>query len=366
MRDFNQHSNMLATFVVSVYLLGFAFGPLVIAPMSEMYGRYWIYNVCNVFFVVFNIACAVSTNMDMLIVFRFFAGVAGSSPLTIGGGTIADMMPQEMRAKAMALWGIGPLLGPVLGPVCGGYLVEAKGWAWVFWVLSILVGFRSPICPQPHTRSLTSVQSGVFTILLFIFSSETYHPVLLERKAARLRKETGNPLLRSKLAVDIPPAEIWKRAIVRPLKMLFLSPIVLLMSIYISINYGILYLLFTTFTFVFQGQYRWSTGTTGLSYLGSGIGMFLGMIVLGIVSDKLIQKQQAKGRVKPEHRLPLRLTVPGGIMLPIGLFVYGWTTEYKVHWIVPIIGTAFFGWGNLSCMVCANAEHLAHRTDLGV
>jgi len=135
------------------------------------------------------------------------------------------------------------------------------------------------------------------------------------------------------------------------MKMLIFSPIVLLMSIFISINYGVLYLLFTTITYVFQGQYRWGTGTAGLSYLGTGVGMFLGMIIMGVCSDKIIKKHQAKGTVKPEHRLPLVLTVPGGVLLPIGLFLYGWTTEKKVHWIAPIIGTAFVGVGNMACMV---------------
>lgn len=144
MAGFGETSNMLASFVVSVYILGFAIGPLIIAPFSEMYGRFWIYNVCNVLFVVFNVACAVSTNLDMLIVFRFFAGCAGSSPLTIGGGSVADLFRPEQRAGAIALWGMGPLLGPVLGPVCGGYLVQAKGWPWVFWVLAIIVRSHAP------------------------------------------------------------------------------------------------------------------------------------------------------------------------------------------------------------------------------
>ena len=181
--------------------------------------------------------------------------------------------------------------------------------------------------------------------------SETYAPVLLERKAARLRKETGNSQLRSKLASNIPPKELFRLSIVRPLKMLLLSPIVLLMTIYISINYGMLYLLFTTISFVFEGQYHWSSGIVGLSYIGVGIGMVIGMVIFGSVSDKIIKKHKERGDVEPEHRLPFMLTVPGGIALPIGLFIYGWTTDKHTHWIVPIIGTAFVGMGMLSCMV---------------
>lgn len=330
LKAFHESSNIIAAFVVSVYILGFAIGPLIIAPMSELYGRIWLYNICNLLFVIFNIACALSKSMGMLIAFRFLAGCAGSAPLTLGGGTIADMFPQQQRAGAMAIWSMGPLLGPVVGPVCGGFLVEAMSWRWVFWILAIF--------------------GGAFGLLLLVVGRETYAPILLEKKAEALRKETGNLDYRSKLAKDIPPREVFIRAIARPMKMLFLSPIVGLMSLYIAINYGILYLFFTTITFVFEGQYHFSSGSVGLSYLGVGVGMIVGMAVLGVVSDKIIRKQQTKGNVKPEHRLPLILTLPGAIGLPIGTFIYGWTTQYTVHWIVPIIATAFIGLGNLTAM----------------
>lgn len=106
-REFHTTNQSLATFVVSVYILGFAMGPLVIAPLSEMYGRVPIYNVCNVCFVAFTIGCALATDMNSLIAFRFLAGCFGIAPITNGGGTIADMMPPEKRGGAMAIWAIG-------------------------------------------------------------------------------------------------------------------------------------------------------------------------------------------------------------------------------------------------------------------
>ena len=111
MADFHNDSQLLATFVVSVYLLGFAFGPLLIAPLSEIYGRLLLYHTSNICFVVFTAACALSTSLNMLIGFRFLAGLAGCTVLTIGGGTIADTTPQEKRGGAMAIWSLGPLLG---------------------------------------------------------------------------------------------------------------------------------------------------------------------------------------------------------------------------------------------------------------
>ncbi|KAF2684806.1 MFS general substrate transporter [Lentithecium fluviatile CBS 122367] len=331
LKTFNETSNIIAGLVVSIYILGFAIGPLIIAPMSELYGRFIVYHICNFLFVIFTIACALSNSMSMLIAFRVLAGCAGSAPLTMGGGTIADIFPPQERAGAMAIWSIGPLLGPVLGPVAGGFLVEAKGWRWVFWILAIF--------------------GGVFALLLLVVGRETYHPTILARKTARLRRETGNANLRSKLDSGLPPREVFMRSIVRPMKMLIFSPIVLLMSIYVAINYGILYLFFTTMTFVFEGTYHFSSGAVGLSYLGMGVGLIAGMAFLGTTSDKIIKKEQARGTALPEHRLHLLLSVPGAVCLPIGVFVYAWTTEKHVHWIAPIIGTALVGLGNLTGMM---------------
>lgn len=159
MADFNSTSSTLASLITSSYLLGYAFGPLVLAPLSEIYGRLLVYHTCNALFLIFNIACAVAPNLVALIVFRTFAGIAGSCPVTIGAGSIADMIPHEKRGLAMAAWLLGPLLGPSIGPlgmltseysaladlltkactVAGGYLTMAKGWRWNFWVLSIAV-----------------------------------------------------------------------------------------------------------------------------------------------------------------------------------------------------------------------------------
>jgi multidrug resistance protein len=144
LEDFGSTSKLLSSFVVSVYILGFAFGPLVVAPFSEYSGRAWVYNICNVFFVIFNIASALAPNMASLVVFRFLDGFAGVAAITCGSGTIADLVPREKRGQAMAIWSLGPLFGPIIGPVVGGFLVEATSWRWVFWVLAIAVGHTEP------------------------------------------------------------------------------------------------------------------------------------------------------------------------------------------------------------------------------
>lgn len=139
MQDFRAASNLLATFVVSVFVLGFAFGPLLLAPLSDMCGRIPVYNTCNVAFLVFMILSAEAKSMGMLVAVRFLAGAFSVAVITCGSGSIADMIPLEYRGGAMVVWAIGPILSPIIGPVVGGFLVTAKGWRWVFWVISILV-----------------------------------------------------------------------------------------------------------------------------------------------------------------------------------------------------------------------------------
>lgn len=139
MKEFHSSNETVASLVVSIYLLGYAIGPLGLAPLSEIYGRLPVYHACNAMFVIWTMACALAPSIGPLLVFRVLAGIAGSCPLTIGGGSIADLIAQEKRGAAMAIFALGPLMGPVIGPVAGGYLGEAAGWRWVFWLITIAV-----------------------------------------------------------------------------------------------------------------------------------------------------------------------------------------------------------------------------------
>lgn len=121
MKEFGSDNTTLASFVVSVYLLGFVLGPLFVAPVSEIIGRNPVYHAGNILFTIFSIACAVSTDLPMFCVFRLFQGMAGAVPLTNGGATIADVIPPEGRGSALAVWALGPLMGYVtIGPLCEG------------------------------------------------------------------------------------------------------------------------------------------------------------------------------------------------------------------------------------------------------
>ncbi|KUJ18818.1 bicyclomycin resistance protein [Mollisia scopiformis] len=344
MTEFRSDNIELASFVVSVYVLGFAVGPLFFAPLSELYGRMPVYHLCNLGFLSFTIACALATNLNMLIGFRFLAGVFGSAPLTNGGGTIADLVTQEKRGKAMSGFVMGPIIGPIIGPVAGGYLSQAKGWRWTFWVLAML--------------------SGTFGLLGLAFMRETYAYAILDRKTKRLRKETGNMELRSKLDSGLSAKDYFLHSIVRPTKMLFYSPIVLGTAVFVGVVYGYLYLLFTTFTPVFEETYHFSSGTVGLTFLGLGIGSLAGVGFFAWATDHVLKMRRAAeeatasgeaseghaGALLPEFRL--KLLLPAYCLIPCGLFIYGWTAKYHVHWIVPILATVLIGIGNMAVFMC--------------
>lgn len=178
---------------------------------------------------------------------------------------------------------------------------------------------------------------------------ESYAQILLQRKTAQLRKETGNEQLKSKLETNTNPKRLFINSIIRPFKILFLSPIVLLFSTFTALFTGVAFLLFTTFPYVFEEQYGFSTSLSGLAYLGLGIGCLLGVVIFSRFSDRILKKLSGDGPMKPEYRLPLMVMFTP--IIPVGLFWYGWSAYYRTHWIVPILGTFCIGLGVLFVVV---------------
>ncbi|ROV93375.1 hypothetical protein VMCG_08407 [Cytospora schulzeri] len=325
--EFHITSSTVSSLAVTIYVLGLAIGPMVISPLSETYGRLPVYHASNPIFLAFVIGCALSRTIAQFMVFRFISGCMGGTPMALGGATIAEVTRPEARSVAMALFSLGPLTGPVLGPVIGGFTAGGLGWRWTFWLLAIL--------------------SGTVYITAAVFMRETHPKVLLERKATSLQASTGNSDLRTKTAQShLTPGQVLVAALIRPSKLLIRSPILLVISIYVALVFGTMYILFTTFTDVFEGQYGFSTSVSGLTYLGLGVALVAAMITFRTFGDRVQQSRMRADGVqtpKPEYRLVLMIVFSPCVGL--GLFMYGWTAYYKVHWIVPIIGTGLTGFG---------------------
>jgi hypothetical protein len=191
---------------------------------------------------------------------------------------------------------------------------------------------------------------------------ETYATVLLERKAKLLRKEHHNPNFVSKFDTGLSSGTLLKLAITRPFKMLFLWPVVIILSTDTAIVFAYLFLLFTTFPIVFQEQYRWGEGVAGLAYIGIGVGLVAALVFFSFLSDWLMKKQAGDGPMKPEHRLPvMKWTV---FLIPSGLFWYGWSARAETFWLVPIMGTSLIGAGALCTFVSPLLKSLAVKITL--
>jgi multidrug resistance protein len=333
--DFGNTSTILSAFTVSIYVLGYAIGPLVLSPLSEIYGRRVVLAGANCFFTVWQIGCALAPNLGSLIAFRFLSGMGGSGCLTIGGGVIADLFPPDQRGLASSIYSVGPLFGPAIGPICGGFIAERTSWRWVFWVLFIA--------------------TAVVSVAIECFNRETNPRVLMARKTTALQKSLNRPELRSCYEdLTVGPqtkGSIFRNGILRPLKMLFKSPIVFLLSLYMAVVYGLLYLLFTTITSVFQTTYHWSTGICGLAYLGLAFGFIAGIITVAKVSDAtVVRMTKANDDVfEPEMRLPA--CVFFACFVPVTFFWYGWSADKAAPWAVTLIGLAPFGFGMIGIFI---------------
>ena len=328
-KDFSITNSTIASLTISIFLLGYSIGPLVFAPLSELYGRCIVMHTSILGFLLFSICCALSQNTIQLVIFRFLCGVSGSAPLALGAGILSDIWAPMELARAMALYALGPLLGPVTAPVMSGFIVEHLHWRWVLWVVVIMVGISA-------------------LIDFAFYRTETYPIVLLNRKAKRLREETGNPRLHTVFETSQGASTTFRVAIVRPFKLLVLNPAVFSLGLFQAFVYGFLYLMFVTFPELYLVHYHAKISTTGLYYLGPAIGILLGVLVCTpLIQFSFERLTAANGGVsKPEYRLPVLML--GGVFVPAGLFWYGWSAEKHLHWVMPVAGTAIFTFGMIS------------------
>ncbi|KAF7871653.1 hypothetical protein EAF04_003760 [Stromatinia cepivora] len=331
-RDLNVHSSAVRALMLSIFLLAYALGPLVVGPLSELYGRVPVLQLSNLFFLIFNLACGFAQTGPQMIVCRFFAGLGGSAPLSIGGGVLADCWHAEQRGRAIAIYSLAPLLGPAVGPIAGAFITGNTTWRWIFWASSLLC---------------LAIQ-----LIGLLFLQETYAPILLEKKAKNLRKETGD----DSWYVDVPKVTAvnwWSNvrvSIARPFIMLATQPIIIVIAIYMAYLYGLTYLVLSSFPGLFTNPayYNMSTEMGGLNYIALGLGYLMGAEMTARINDFTYNRLKRRNNNVgiPEFRAPVM--IPCSILLPIGFFWYGWTAETHQHWILPDIGAFFIAMGTVS------------------
>lgn len=216
---YNITSDTVLALTLTIYLLAWALGPLVFAPLSEMYGRRWVINISSVIFTAFSIACIFARSTGELIAFRFLAGIGASTPVSIAGAVIADLFILQERAPASAIYGLGLLIGPPTGPIMGGYLTQTVG---------VRYGFV-----------LTAALGATALALSLLLLPETDHALI---RSSRGSQRGGLLVLWKKRAetsdgdeqtqTSAPSTGSAREAALRPLVLLTRSPICLILSFY--------------------------------------------------------------------------------------------------------------------------------------
>lgn len=211
MAEFGEPNPTVVTLGVTTYLLGLACGSLVVAPMSELFGRRPVYLVCLSASALLVLPCALARSLGEIIAVRFFGAVFGSVMICNGAGTIADISTEENRARYMSWWSIAPLNGPVTGPLIGGYVAQYLGWRWDNWLVLILTGAA---------------------VLIMATVSETYVPQILKQKAARRRKEEEDERYWCQYDSKKSTAALMKVNLSRPFILSFTEPILWFFNIW--------------------------------------------------------------------------------------------------------------------------------------
>ncbi|KAK9319364.1 major facilitator superfamily domain-containing protein [Lipomyces orientalis] len=305
----------VAILTCSLMVAGFAVGPLAWSPLSEQYGRRPIYFISLGLYTIFNIPCALAPNIGGLLVCRFLCGVFASSGLVLAGGTIADIWDIEHRGNAIAYFAAAPYCGPVFGPlVCGFIHVYSGRLDLIFWVNMAFAGIM--------WISVSAIP-------------ETYAPVLLKRRAKRLRKETGNPnIMTEQEQLKQSFTEIVRSVLFRPVYLIITEPILDLMNSYIFLIYALLYAFFFAYPVIFGRLYSYNDPIVGLMFIPIIIGAGFSLVTTPII-EKYYRRLCKRRRPAPEDRLIGAMI--GAPFVPISLFVLGATSYKHIIWGMVLI-----------------------------
>jgi MFS family permease len=286
---------------------------------------------------LFSVGTAVGKNAQTIFITRFFAGLFGSAPVSNVSAALGDIWEPKARGTAVTFYAVAVVGGPTLGPIIGAALVvnPRLGWRWTEYIEAIWV-------------------FAVFALTLFALP-EVYGPVLLKRKAQRLRRETGNEdLYHPQERVKLSPKIIITKHFSRPLKMLFTEPMVTSIALYASFVYALLYLTLEVFPIVFEEKRGWGPVTGSLPFLGLFVGVLAAVFInLGNNGRYARILDAANGKPVPEARLaPMAI---GGFLFAIGLFWFGWTADPGISWWSPVFAAVFIGAGfNVIFQQCIN------------
>ncbi|KAL6949052.1 spermine transporter [Hanseniaspora vineae] len=317
-------SEEVAILSVSLMVFGFALGPLLWSPVSDIYGRRVAYFVSMGLYVIFNIPCALAPNIGCLLAVRFLCGVWSSSALCLVGGSISDLFDADNRGKAIAFFAFAPYCGPVFGPLVNGFIaVSTDRMDLIFWVNMAIAG-------------------AMWLIVALI--PETYQPVILKKKAAKLRKETGNPkIMTEQEAQGLTFKEMMVACVVRPLYFAVTEPVLDMMCFYVCLIYSLLYAFFFAYPVIFGELYGYKDNLIGLMFIPILMGAIGALFTTYYCELQYLKITRSTRAPTPEDRLLGAMI--GAPFAAIALWILGATSSKGIIWVGPASAGIAFGYG---------------------
>ncbi|KUJ11457.1 MFS general substrate transporter [Mollisia scopiformis] len=312
-----KESKSASILLVTVWELGEAAGPLLIAPLSEIYGRYPVFNAANMIFILGVLLAALSQTANTFILARFLTGLAVAANV-LNPAIIGDIYPSELRGSAMSLVMLSPLIGGAIGPAIGGSIAESIGWRKILWMSAIL--------------------AIVCEVLFLVLLRETYKVSILKRRAARLREETMDESLKCAWEEENGGMALWwselRTSIARPMIVLWDSFVLKIMAFYGGLVFTLYYVLATTLPGILKDIYGFSPALIGYSFLAFSVGASFGIVACNLYLDDIyIKLGKSHGGARPEFRLPFM--IGGATFMPVVVALYGWAPY--AHWPVYVI-----------------------------
>ncbi|KAK8243193.1 major facilitator superfamily domain-containing protein [Phyllosticta capitalensis] len=319
-------SSKVATLGLSLYVLGLAFGPMSLAPLSEYFGRRPIYIYSYGIFLLFLMATALAPSVGVFLVFRIFSGYFASVTIANFGGTIADLYHAHDTGPAMSLFLWAATCGSPSGFFLLSFVAQTHGWRTVFWALLGMNG------------SLWAIMS-----ICLLICGETRHSILLAQRVEREHARGNTSLALPAEMQKRGPRELFGVALTRPFRFLATEAIIIFAAVYNGYLYGLSFLFNTAFGLVFGTGHGFDTIGVGLSFLGIAVGISIGPVT-NIWQERYYQRKvhEAEGKNVPEARVQMGKVA--ACTFPISLICFAWTTYPSLPAILPIIFSALWGW----------------------
>lgn len=325
---------------LTLYVLGFAFGPLIWGPMSEMYGRKVAYMLSWPLMIGAVAPSAFASNIVVILLFRFLTGACAACALNNGSGVITDMYHNDIRAqsRAIAWYSFCPLSGPCFGSLVGFFVAAATNSGSGLWVVRVHFFFAIACWP-----------------LVFLLP-ETHGPSILSKRAKRLRAE-GHENARAAHEIHKESRkQILQKHILRPTQMLLYEPINQGAAIWISLAYGIVYFFFEAYPVVFIAQHDIPFRLCGLLFLPIPIGQFLVVApyerITRFFSQLPLPGIEKKGVTPQPAEARLKVVLSACLLLPVSLFWFAWTSGPETHWVAPALAGIAFGYSMMAIFMC--------------